>query len=233
MCWEGLRGLETFDAIAFAREFRGRIDSLPEPRVPLVRPIRREISRRIVRARPEQVLELARLLIELGLRGWAYEIVHFHRPTLRSLDADTIESLGAGIADWASVDVLGTRLAGPAWLNGRIADRAVHRWARSPDRWWRRTALVATTGLNVKTRGGLGDAPRTLAVCEMLVDDRDDMVVKAMSWALRELIPWAPNAVENFLAEHQDRLAARVKREVRNKLSTGLKNPRKPRSGAQ
>ena len=28
-----------------------------------------------------------------------------------------------------------------------------------------------------------------------------------------------------FLAEHEERLAARVKREVRNKLETGLKNP--------
>ena len=220
--------METFDAVALAGEFRGRIDALPEPKVPLVRPIRREISKRIAKARPEEVLELARALVDLDLRGWAYELVHFHRPTLRSLDAGAIESIGAGIADWASVDVLGTRLAGPAWLNGQIADRDVHRWARSPDRWWRRTALVATTGLNVKTRGGLGDAPRTLAVCEMLADDRDDMVVKAMSWALRELVPWAPDAVESFLAEHEDRLAARVKREVRNKLSTGLKNPRRP-----
>ena len=223
--------METFDAVALAREFRDHIDALPERSVPLVRPIRREFSKRIARARPEQVLELAGLLVDLDLRGWAYEVVHFHRPTLRSLDAGAIETIGAGIADWASVDVLGTRLAGPAWLNGQITDQDVHRWARSPDRWWQRTALVATTGLNVKTRGGRGDAPRTLAVCGILADDRDDMVVKAMSWALRELIPWAPHAVENFLAEHQDRLAARVKREVRNNLSTGLKNPRRPRSG--
>ena len=94
-------------------------------------------------------------------------------------------------------------------------------------RWWRRTALVATTGLNVKTRGDHGDARRTFAVCEMLTDDHDDMVVKAMSWALRELVPWEPNAVERFLSSNEDRLAARVKREVRNKLRTGLKNPRK------
>ncbi len=221
--------METFDAVALAREFHSRIDALPERRVPLIRPIRREFSKRIARARPEQVLKLALLLIDLDLRGWAYEMVHFHRPTLRSLDADAIESIGSGIADWNSVDVLGTRLAGPAWVNGQIAEKDVHRWARSPDRWWRRAALVTTTGLNVKTRGGRGDAPRTLAVCEVLADDRDDMVVKAMSWALRELVPWDPAAVERFLAEHEHRLAARVKREVRNKLSTGLKNPRKPR----
>ena len=33
--------------------------------------------------------------------------------------------------------------------------------------------------------------------------------------------------VNRFLAEYEDRLAARVKREVRNKLTTGLKNPRR------
>jgi 3-methyladenine DNA glycosylase AlkD len=69
--------------------------------------------------------------------------------------------------------------------------------------------------------------PRTLAVCRLLVDDRDDMVVKAMSWALRELVAHDPDALWAFLAEYDDRLAARVRREVRNKLTTGLKNPKK------
>ena len=219
--------MENFDAAAIAQEFRGRIDELPVRKVPLIRPVRREFSKRIARAEPPQVLELARNMIALDLRGWAYEVVHFHRPTLRSLDAATIECLGKGIAGWASVDTLGVQLAGPAWVNGQIAEEDVHRWARSPDRWWRRTALVATTGLNVKSRGGRGDAHRTLAVCEMLAGDHDDMVVKAMSWALRELVPWDPDAVGRFLSEHEDQLAARIKREVRNKIRTGLKNPRR------
>lgn len=51
------------------------------------------------------------------------------------------------------------------------------------------------------------------------------MVVKAMSWALRELAIHDPEAVENFLVSYQEVLAARVKREVRNKIETGLKNP--------
>jgi 3-methyladenine DNA glycosylase AlkD len=49
------------------------------------------------------------------------------------------------------------------------------------------------------------------------------MVVKAMSWALRMLVAWDRAAVETFLARHEDRLAARVKREVRTKLRTGKK----------
>jgi len=109
-----------------------------------------------------------------------------------------------------------------------VPDQLIHRWAGSPDRWWRRTALVCTVALNNKARGGNGDTERTLAVCRLLLSDRDDMVVKAMSWALRELAKRDPEAVRWFLAEHANDLAARVVREVRNKLATGLKNP-KPR----
>jgi 3-methyladenine DNA glycosylase AlkD len=57
-----------------------------------------------------------------------------------------------------------------------------------------------------------------------VVADRDDMVVKAVSWALRSLLEWDRVAVANFLKEHDAALAARIKREVSNKLRTGRKN---------
>ncbi len=47
-----------------------------------------------------------------------------------------------------------------------------------------------------------------------------------MSWALRELVVHDPDAVIKFLNEHVEVLAARVKREVRNKLKTGFKKPK-------
>ena len=67
---------------------------------------------------------------------------------------------------------------------------------------------------------------RTLEVCRRVVSDRDDMVVKAISWALRSLVPWDPTAVTDFLHTHDAELAPRIKREVNQKLRTGLKNPR-------
>ena len=81
--------------------------------------------------------------------------------------------------------------------------------------------------LNKKRAGSTGDAARTLALCERLADDRDDMVVKAVSWALRALSERDPDAVRAFLDAHEDVLAAPVRREVRHKLETGLKNPRR------
>jgi len=93
-------------------------------------------------------------------------------------------------------------------------------------------ALVATVPLNSRARGGRGDAARTLKICRALVDDRDDMVVKALSWALRELSKTDPKSTMDFLKRYGSRVAARVAREVENKLRTGRKNLRRsPRRG--
>jgi 3-methyladenine DNA glycosylase AlkD len=81
--------------------------------------------------------------------------------------------------------------------------------------------------LNNKARGGQGDAIRTLAICNLVVDDREEMVVKALSWSLRELAKRDRRSVKNFLDEKHTHLSPRVVREVNNKLKTGLKNPRK------
>jgi 3-methyladenine DNA glycosylase AlkD len=159
-------------------------------------------------------------------RAVAFELVQSHPGAFAMLTRTRVEALGAGLADWGSVDLFGVTIAGPAWRDGRISDATVHSWTKSSDRWRRRLALVATVRLNTPARGASGDARRTLAVCRRLVADRDDMVVKAMSWALRELAKRDPAAVTRFLAAEGDRLAARVRREVANKLSTGLKNPR-------
>jgi hypothetical protein len=45
-----------------------------------------------------------------------------------------------------------------------------------------KAALVSTVPLNNTARGGSGDAVRTTVICDLLRNDRDDMVVKALSW---------------------------------------------------
>ena len=60
-----------------------------------------------------------------------------------------------------------------------------------------------------------------------MATDKNDMVIKALSWALRELIPHDREAVLSFLRENENVLASRVKREVKNKLTTGVKNPKR------
>ena len=106
-----------------------------------------------------------------------------------------------------------------------MSDGEVRAWARSPDLWWRRTALVSTVALNMKSRGGKGDSVRTLMICRLLAHDTEPMVAKGLSWALRALIPVDREGVEAFLDERGETLPALVRREVKNKLRTGKKNP--------
>lgn len=206
-----------------------RIRGVPTP---VLRSIAGDLARRL-KTEPAAAVELASRLVGSGgfeERTLAYILLSRHRAARTSLNADRIEALGIGMDNWASVDAYCSLVAGPAWLTGQVDDARIDRWARSPDRWWRRAALVSTTALNKKrARGGEGDAARTLALCELLATDRDDMVVKAVSWALRTLAARDPEAVRGFLAAHEDALAARVLREVRHKLETGVKNPRRAR----
>jgi 3-methyladenine DNA glycosylase AlkD len=213
-------------AQALASSIDAEIEALPVQNTPGVRAVRREYSRRLQGADPGFVLALARALLEnYGQRWVAYELIAHHKGAFQRLTEDDLEVLGQGIDSWSSVDAFARILSGPAWRDGLVPDELIQRWARAQNRWWRRAALVSTVALNVRSHGGTGDVPRTLAVCRLLVDDRDDMVVKALSWALRELVVHDPAAVEAFLAQHEAVLAARVEREVRNKLETGLKNP--------
>ena len=206
------------------------LDDGPDRRNATVRRVRKAFSKQIKDWPAEDVVALALVLInELPDRDrWLpYELIHYHKSALQSLDADIVERLGEGMASWYQVDGFAPFIAGVAWCEGQIDDAVIQRWARSENRWWRRAALVSTIALNTRARGGTGDVLRTLAVCDLLLEDRDDMVVKAMSWALRELVIWDAQAVADYVEKHEDKLAARVRREVRNKLETGVKNPRK------
>ena len=177
----------------------------------------------------EEAMELAARLFMMN--EWRYiwpAVVIFKKhPTARTkTNWKYLEPLGNRMDSWGLVDAF-TAIAGPAWREGLLSDTRVMRWTRSKNRWWRRAALVCTVFLNRKAQGGTGDTPRTLMVCEALVSDRDDMVIKGMSWALRDLLKRDRQAVEQFLEAHENELAALVKRDVRNKLTTGRKNPSK------
>jgi 3-methyladenine DNA glycosylase AlkD len=214
-----------------ASEIQRRARSGGVLNTPALRQLRREYTRRLAASDAKFMLDLALHLVVDAVpvfvdRFFAYELLTHHPAGLASLRARDVEALGRGLDSWAAVDTFACYVTGPAWREGQLSDALIRRWSRSPDRWWRRTALVSTVPLNCPARGGRGDTPRTLVVCESLLHDRDDMVVKAMSWALRELSKRDASAVEDFLSSHGSAVAPRVIREVRNKLRTGLKNPR-------
>jgi 3-methyladenine DNA glycosylase AlkD len=215
------------EIVRLAAEIRSRLHALPNASTSPVRELRREFSKRIKSATPESVLSLALHLLgdnSETLRFFAYELLTKHKAGFGQLTEHDLLRLGDGIDSWSSVDCFGQYLSGPMWANGKVPSKAIAGWARSPDLWWRRAALVSTVPLS--RRGKSDDIVNVRRVCVLLAADREDMVVKALSWALRELAKKHPDEARAFLAKHKQALAARVLREVNNKLSTGLKTPR-------
>jgi hypothetical protein len=207
--------------------FTAAIRQLPSHDVRSIRKVVSKLARQFHDEEPRTIVAAAMQMTAIGWRWPGYELVYWHEAARKSLGLREVEALGAGMASWVDTDVFGIYVAGPAWRQGGVSDADIRRWARSLDRWRRRAAVVATVALNIKSRGGTGDTARTLDIADLVVADRDDMVVKALSWALRSLVPWDPDGVRAFLDRHGPAIAARVRREVTHKLETGLKNPRR------
>lgn len=183
----------------------------------------------VKRAPPEDVLALALELVRGGTfegRQAAYELVGGHKATMGSLTVRQLERLGKGNDNWASVDAFSCGITGMLWLQGHLKDATFCKWVQSRDLWWRRTAVVSTTPLNQRTKGGTGDFERTLAMVGRVQHERHPMIWKAVSWALRNLVQWDKDRVEAYVANHDDVLPAPVIREVRKKIETGVKTPR-------
>jgi len=188
----------------------------------------KEYTSKILDWSPQEVIDFGLRLWELGkwnLRWVGSDFIRDHPAAHSRMRWKDFKKFGDMMEDWGTVDIFHS-LAGPAWKRGQITDKQVLAWTSSSNRWWRRAALVCTVTFNRKSAGGTGNTEKTLMICRELVADRDDMVVKAMSWALRELIQWNRKAVEEFLDTYDDQLAALAKREVRNKLLYGVKTPK-------
>jgi len=154
----------------------------------------------------------------------AYEMIGRDQKLLNALTYEDLISLWKNLDNWASVDHYTVGIYGVLWGKGVVEDHHIEELLKSDNFWDRRVAVVSTVALNLKSRGGRGDTPRTLSVCERVVDERKPMIWKALSWALRELSKRDPEAVEDFLEKHGPGMSKQVIREVRHKLDHGTKN---------
>jgi 3-methyladenine DNA glycosylase AlkD len=222
--------LATASVATILADLDARLKAARPANTAAVRLVRRRLSVDLKSAPAELVRRVAFTLMardDGADRFIAAELLAAHPAAMGTLDADDLRRLGRGMDSWDDVDVFACFLSGPAWRGRQLSDAEIRRWARSPDRWWRRAAVVSTVPLNNRARGGSGDPTRTLALCRLVLADRDPMVVKALSWALRELAKRDPTAVRQFISEHESEMPALARREVRTKLETGLKAARK------
>ena len=84
------------------------------------------------------------------------------------------------INNWDLVDSTAGKIVG-AYLEPR-SRKPLYKLARSKSLWERRIAVIATS--HFISRNDFDD---TLAICELLLDDDEDLIHKATGWMLREI----------------------------------------------
>jgi 3-methyladenine DNA glycosylase AlkD len=193
---------------------------------PNLRLVLKELKAEVKNEDGRTVIDLAHTMIKeevFELHWLAYELIGSRKKTLSALTRQDIDALNVHLDNWVLTDTFCGKVLGFAWREGLVDDAYLLNLQKSADLWQRRLAVVATTALNIPANGGKGASAQTLLLCKGAVADHHPMISKAVSWALRTLIKWDREGVEEFLEAHEDRLAKLVTREVRRKLETGKK----------
>jgi 3-methyladenine DNA glycosylase AlkD len=203
-------------------------------RTPDLQAIARAWQQAHPQVRPDELLAL----VEALWRGPSQEervcamllLLRFPR-LARTLHWEHFDRWRRLIDNWGLDDLLATKVFGP-WVLAEPTRRLAHldTLIADPDVWSRRLALVATVPLN-RSRAGPATPELTFGLIDQVKCERDPMITKAVSWALRELAKGQPERVAAYLDANRGILAALAVREVQNKLRTGLKSG-KERHGA-
>jgi 3-methyladenine DNA glycosylase AlkD len=99
---------------------------------------------------------------------------------------------------WDHVDGVAPRIRDLLLSHPATVAPLLRAWARSPDRWLRRSAVIAQLGAKART-----DRALLTEVVEVNAADPEFFVRKAIGWALRDFARTDPDWVRRFLAEHE------------------------------
>jgi 3-methyladenine DNA glycosylase AlkD len=146
----------------------------------------------------------------------AVELLDIYHGRLLGEDIVLLERLLRDSHTWALVDPLAASVV------GRLAERhsqlglVLDRWAGDPDFWIRRAALLA---LLVPLRRGGGDFERFARYADMMLDDKQFFVRKAIGWVLRDTARKRPDLVYAWLLPRAVQASAVTVREAIKPLS--------------
>jgi alkylated DNA nucleotide flippase Atl1/3-methyladenine DNA glycosylase AlkD len=152
------------------------------------------------------------------LRSAGLALLERRPDALRPADLARLERLLRRAGTWAHVDWIAVHFVGPLIeRHPRLATR-LDRWARDPDFWLRRSALLA---LLLPLRRGAGDWERLVRYADAMLGEREFFIRKAIGWVLRESAKRRPERVRAYVAARLPRLSGLTLREAIRPLPEG------------
>ncbi len=162
------------------------------------------------------------------LRAAAVELLDVRRGLLLPGDIAVVERLIRESRTWALVDALAAHVAGS--LVERFPELAdeLDRWARDPEFWVRRAAMLA---LLLPLRRGGGEFERFARWADAMLEEREFFIRKAIGWVLREVSKKRPELVARWLAPRMTRASGVTLREALKYLPAEARRRLAPRAG--
>jgi 3-methyladenine DNA glycosylase AlkD len=221
-----------FDVASEATWLRSRLESLAARPVwgeskihlrialPNIRQLVAERKAALDAAHDDEVGALADLLwngVTYDEMALAVAVVR-HRPSL--VTRERLERWRGDLDGWGVTDDLASVTR--AWVAEDPDTRfpLLDHLVGEPGAWTRRLALLSTVALAREGRA----TDRILALVNAVLDDVRPTVQRAVSTVLREAGSATPDPLLAYIEEQADRLPARTRIEVRNKIRTGRKD---------
>jgi 3-methyladenine DNA glycosylase AlkD len=144
-------------------------------------------------------------------RAAAVELLVSFSPVLQHDDIQLVERLCREAGTWALVDPLAIFIAGNLVERFPELTATLDLWSTDPDFWVRRTALLAFLP---PLRRGEGDVARFTRYADMMLDEREFFIRKAIGWVLREMSKKRPDLVAEWLLPRAHRASGVTVREA-------------------
>jgi 3-methyladenine DNA glycosylase AlkD len=164
-------------------------------------------------------------LVDIAARLWAKPNHELRMAAVMLLDSRPdllgprdlgfIEQLIRESFTWAYVDALAGDVAGAILVDHPDAASRMDRWARDPDFWLRRSALLALM-LPMKRGAGFN---QFAGYADAMLDEKEFFIRKAIGWVLREVSKRRPDEVYRWLQPRAKRASGVTMREAVKYLS--------------
>lgn len=185
-------------------------------RVPAIRRIAQAVQRRHPKLPPETVGAFLDALMASGVREeglLAVFLLERFRKVPGVLKAGRVDAWVDRLDNWETCDQLAT-IAGRHLQHGPSATDLLE-FAQSDGLWRRRFAVVMSLG---QMETGAASAEQVLGISELLLDDPEPIVQKAVAWAVRDVSVQDSEDAVRFIERNQQRLKPSTLREAVQKL---------------
>ena len=118
--------------------------------------------------------------------------------------------------NWETCDQLSSNIVTPIIVNNISLIDKLKPLAQSSNLWKRRFAAATAANIN---HGGKQFPKQTLAICKILLTDKEIMITKVVGWALREISKKTPDLVFDFLKTNKKYISEMLMKESSEKLN--------------